>query len=91
MIIIITAITLMIVQDVTDYDKLGKFPSTDKIRKEMTYVNLEDVVAIKTRNYITGGEMEFYMRNSISDSIGLKPITIRCYNDSDYVSLFRAI
>ena len=77
--IVITALYVMVVQDVSDTSK------------ELTYVNLNDVVAIKTRDYTKGGDVEFYMREGASDSLGWKPITIKCYNDSDYMNMFNQL
>ena len=80
--IIITTIGLLFVQTTDD----GKV-----FNKEMTYVNMEEVMAVKSRNYEKGGLFEFYMHNNISDSTGWKPITVECYTDKEYKVVFNKI
>ena len=83
--IILTAIGLLVTQDVV--------PSPDGFRKELTYIKFDDVIAIKTSSFMRdrGGEVKFYMKNNISDSLGWKPIIIPCYTDEDYQKLFDAM
>ena len=82
--IIITTIGLLFVQTTDD----GK-----GFNKEMTYVKMEEVIAVKSINYEVrdGGVFEFYMHNNISDSVGWEPITVRCYTKAEYKAVFNKI
>ena len=80
--IIITTIGLLFVQTTDD----GK-----GFNKEMTYVKMEEVIAVKSINYEKGGSFEFYMHNNISDSVGWEPITVRCYTKAEYKAVFNKI
>ena len=72
--IIITTIGLLFIQT-TD--------NTKAFNKELTYVKMEEVMAVKSRNYQKGGSFEFYMHNNVADSGGWKPLTVECYTDQD--------
>jgi len=80
--IIITTIGLLFIQT-TD--------NTKAFNKELTYVKMEEVMAVKSRNYEKGGSFEFYMHNNISDSVGWEPITVRCYTKAEYKAVFNKI
>ena len=80
--IIITTIGLLFIQT-TD--------NTKTFSKELTYVKMEEVMAVKSRNYEKGGSFEFYMHNNVADSVGWKPITVDCYTDQEYKILFNKL
>ena len=80
--IIITTIGLLFIQT-TD--------NTKTFNKELTYVKMEEVMAVKSRNHDKGGSFEFYMHNNVSDSTGWKPITVECYTDQEYKILFNKL
>ena len=80
--IIITTIGLLFIQT-TD--------NTKAFNKELTYVKMEEVMAVKSRNYEKGGSFEFYMHNNVSDSTGWKPITVECYTNREYKIVFNKI
>ena len=80
--IIITTIGLLFVQATDD---------TNTFNKEMTYVKMEDVIAVKSKNYEKGGVFEFYMHNNVSDSTGWKPIVVECYTNREYKVVFNKI
>ena len=80
--IIITTIGLLFIQT-TD--------NTKAFNKELTYVKMEEVMAVKSRNYEKGGSFEFYMHNNVSDSTGWKPIVVECYTNREYKVVFNKI
>jgi len=80
--IIITTIGLLFIQTTDD----GK-----GFNKEMTYVKMEEVMAVKSKNYEKGGIFEFYMHNNVSDSTGWKPIVVECYTNREYKLVFNKL
>ena len=80
--IIITTIGLLFIQT-TD--------NTKAFNKELTYVKMEEVKALKSSNYQKRGSFEFYMHNNVADSVGWKPITVDCYTDQEYKILFNKL
>tara|TARA_R110002020_G_scaffold81097_2_gene201769 strand:+ start:148 stop:423 length:276 start_codon:yes stop_codon:yes gene_type:complete len=80
--IIITTIGLLFVQTTDDGSGFNK---------EMTYVKMEEVMAVKSKNYEKGGIFEFYMHNNVSDSTGWKPIVVECYTNREYKLVFNKL
>ena len=82
--IIVTVIGLMFIQDAYK-DKL-----VDN-SKEMSYVKIDKVMAVNMSKYKEGGVIDFYLENSLTDSLGWKPFSVRCYTDDEYEHAFRIV
>ena len=67
-----TAIGLLVVQS---------FMPSSPEKKDFTYIKYDEIQAIQTENYATGGLVKFYLEGNASDSLGLVPIEINLYTE----------
>jgi len=86
--IIITTIGIIFIQSTDIYDSHTR---QDRFSQTMTYIRQEDIVSIKADKYIKGGEFQFHMTNTMTDSVGVKPVVVNCYTDKEYEETFRLL
>ena len=86
--IIITTIGIIFIQSTDIYDS---YKRQDRFSQTMTYIRQEDIVSIKVDKHIKGGEFQFHMTNTMTDSTGIKPVIVNCYTDKEYEESFKLL